>query len=205
MIEQYNIILAGVGGQGVIRLGKIIGEAASMDNYKNKHGWTVKSSEIHAMAQRGGSIDCDVRFGTKIYSPLVPINKADLIVSLELIEGLREKIINFAKPDKSTIFLVNIYKDIPQSVTKGEEKYPPLEEITKAYNTLSNHVFLVHATKIAAKLGDAVMTNIAMLGVMANYIPINIESIEDAIKENVPKSTLETNLQVFNKGLNYKI
>lgn len=198
MIKEYNIVLSGVGGMGVIKLGKIIGEAASLS------GYNVKGTELHGLAQRGGSIYCTVRFGSLVYSPLVPENKADLVVSLELIESLRQEIRPFIKLDKTTKFLVDAYKDIPQTVTKGKETYPSLDEVIEAISNISNEVLIIPATEIASKLGDAIMANIVMLGVMTKYLPLTKDCIEEAIKADIPKNLIEINMQAFEKGLNFK-
>ena len=111
--KNFNIIVNGVGGQGLITLLSLIDEAAFVE------GYDVKSSELHGLSQRGGSVEAHVRFGIKIYSPLIPNGKADLIISLEMLEALRET----AKAGKNTKFLVNEYVSPFQgSLTKEEIK-----------------------------------------------------------------------------------
>ncbi len=114
-----NVIFAGVGGQGVILASKILMEVAM------NAGYDVKESEVHGMAQRGGSVDCNIRYGDKVYSPLIPKEEADYIVSLEMLEVMRK--LDYLAPEGKLI--VNREKVDPAPVQTGAMKYPPdLEE-----------------------------------------------------------------------------
>ena len=184
MDKNFNIIVNGVGGQGVITLLSLIAEAAFVE------GYDIKSSELHGLSQRGGSVETHIRFGKKIFSPLVPVGKADLIISLEMLEALRET----AKSGKQTKFLINEYASPFQgSLTK--------EEIKKQFGDLKNELYIVAASEICKeKLQNEVVSTIYLLGYAAskNLIPIKKESFLQAIKNVIPEKYQELNIKAFN-------
>lgn len=183
--KTFNIIISGVGGQGVITLLSLIDEAAFIE------GYDVKSSELHGLSQRGGSVLTHVRFGKKVYSPLIQDGRADLIIGLELLEGLR--VLNFA--NKDTAVLVNKYI-FP--VLGGL----PQEEIIKKLNeSFIKKMHIVEASEICReKLQNEVVSTIYLLGyaVSKNLIPIKKESILKAIENIVPEKYRELNIKAFN-------
>lgn len=185
MDKTFNIIIAGVGGQGLITLVKIITEAAFIE------GYDVKSSELHGLSQRGGSVLTHIRFGKKIYSPLVEAGKADLIISLELLEGLRA--LSFG--NKETNVLINKYSLPILGGMPAEEIIKKLEEIT------GKKLYLVPASEICKeKLQNEVVNGLYLLGyaVYKNLISIKKESFLQAIKSNIPEKYLELNKKAFN-------
>lgn len=189
--KEFNVVAIGVGGQGVLTLGGIIAEAAL------KAGYDVKMSELHGLAQRGGSIPVQVRFGEKIYSSLVGIGEADLIIAMEPLEALRAA--RFASPKKTTL-VMNTHKVKPIAVTVMGEKYPELDEIKKQLKGFYKKVIEVDATKIAKKeTGKAVTSNIYALGLVSsrNLIPISREVFLKTIEENVPPKYLDMNRSIF--------
>ncbi|MEM3708224.1 MAG: indolepyruvate oxidoreductase subunit beta [Nitrososphaerales archaeon] len=191
---DFNIIISGIGGQGVLTLTNIIAWSAL------KEGFDTKASELHGLAQRGGAIACHVRFGEKVYSPLVLEGKADLIFSLEPLEALRYC---YFGSKIRTIFLVNTHKLIPISVFINKEEYPSLDYIVNALKNYSSKVILIDASEMVKKaIGDIVMANIYMLGYACakSLIPLKRESILDAIEEVIPQKYLELNRKVFNLG-----
>lgn len=187
-MKNFNLIINGVGGQGVITLLSLIDEAAFVE------GYDVRSSELHGLSQRGGSVETHIRFGKKVHSPLIANGKADLIISLEMLEGLRET----AKSGKNTKFLVNEYV-LPflGSLSK--------EEIEKQLESLKNELHIVAASEICKeKLQNEVISTIYLLGyaVSKNLIPLKKESVLKAIENKVPEKYRELNTKAFNLPFN---
>jgi indolepyruvate ferredoxin oxidoreductase beta subunit len=183
-MKNFNLIINGVGGQGVVTLLSLVDEAAFVE------GYDVRSSELHGLSQRGGSVETHIRFGEKVYSPLIPNGKADLILSLEMLEGLRET----AKSGKATKFLVNEFvSPFIGSLTK--------EEIKKQFDGLKNEIHFVPASEICKeKLQNEVVSTIYLLGyaVSNNLIPLKKESVLKAIENIVPEKYRELNIKAFN-------
>jgi len=187
-MKNFNLIINGVGGQGVITLLSLVGEAAFVE------GYDVRSSELHGLSQRGGSVETHIRFGKKVYSPLIPNGTADLILSLEMLEGLRET----AKSGKDTKFLVNEFiSPFIGSLTK--------KEIKKQFDNLKNEIHFVPASEICKeKLQNEVVSTIYLLGyaVFKNLIPFKKESVLKAIENKVPEKYRELNIKAFNLPFN---
>ena len=190
-MKDFNIVLTGVGGQGILTLQKIISEAAM------KQGYDVKASELHGLAQRGGHIECHVRIGKKIHSSLVRQGNADLVIALEPLEGLRA---TYYASKPKTIFLLNTYEIIPLSVYIGEGKYPSIDKILDDIKDFSKKIFCINGSEIVKRnVGTVVSTNIYMLGyaVAENIIPIKKEFVLKTIKEVIKKRYFEMNKKVF--------
>lgn len=188
MQNNFNIILTGVGGQGLITLLRIIDEAALID------GYDVRSSELHGLSQRGGSVEAHVRFGKEVLSPMVQLGKADLIFGLEMIEGLRESL----KAGKQTKFLVNEY-------VLPFENSPRTEEVKQGLQEIKNELHLVPASKICKeKLQNEVVSPIYLLGyaVHKKIIPLSEKSVIEAIKKIIPEKYQELNVGAFNLAKN---
>jgi indolepyruvate ferredoxin oxidoreductase beta subunit len=186
-----DIILLGVGGQGVILLSNIIGKAAL------KAGYPVRGAEMHGMAQRGGSMMNHIRLGCE-YGPLVPAGGADVLLALEPAEALR-----YAHYlSKNGIALVNTYPIHPSTVTTGQFTYPPLEEILAPLKRICNKLKTIDATKLAADVGTPQAMNVVMLGALSEHIPLREEALIEALRESVPAKFLEVNMRAFELGLN---
>jgi len=183
--EQFNMLIVGTGGQGQITLLQILAEAATAEGYE------IKTSELHGLSQRGGSVEVHLRFGKKIYSPLIAKGKADFILGLEMQETL--KAYYFANP--KTTFLIN--KQInPIPLVKNLTE----EEILKNLKRVSKNVILVSAADICKKeLGTNVVAGIYLISLAAfkNLIPLKPTSISKAIKKIIPEKYLELNLKTF--------
>lgn len=184
MKKTFNIIISGTGGQGLITLTQIIAEAALIE------GLDLKTSELHGLSQRGGSVETHIRIGKKVYSPLVSSGKADLILSLETLEGLRS--IQYA--NAKTIFLIN--KD-----TLSFMGSPSEEKIINRLNKLvKGPKYIIPASKICKKeLGKAVMAGVYLLSYASfkKLIPLKSNSVSKAILKVVPKRYLELNKKAF--------
>jgi indolepyruvate ferredoxin oxidoreductase beta subunit len=183
--KDFSILIVGVGGQGLMTLLKIISEAAMQE------GKEVKTSELHGLSQRGGSVQVHIRFGEKIYSPLIEKGKADLILSLEQQEVLNG--VYFAQ--EKTQFLINRFiVPIPFEKIKSEEG------IKKELQKISKNITFVPADEICKeKLGNAVVSGVYLISfaVFKELIPLKPESIKEAIKKIVPQQFLDLNLKVF--------
>jgi indolepyruvate ferredoxin oxidoreductase, beta subunit len=191
MKDKTNIVITGVGGQGVITAANLLGKAAV------KAKIYVIASEIHGMAQRGGTVNCMVRMGT-VASPLVPTGSADVILSLEPIEALRY--ITYA--NKQTQVITDVNPVIPFTVAVGGETYPKLEEV---YSEIKNHgqLHTLDALKIAKDAGAVITKNIVMLGALAasKILPFSSEVLLETILENVPEKYKEINRKAFEGGM----
>ena len=184
--ECCDIVVAGVGGQGVIRLSKIIGKAAG------KEGLPGRAAETQGMAQRGGSVITHIRLGCK-FGPLVPVGGADILLGLEPAEALR-----YAHyVSKGGIALVNTYPIHPTTVTSGQFTYPPLEEILTPLQRICNKLITIDATKLAVNAGNQQAMNVVMLGVLSEHIPLREEELIEALSESVPAKFLEVNRRAF--------
>lgn len=182
--NEFNLIIAGVGGQGLITLLRIINEAAFTQGYE------TRSSELHGLSQRGGSVEVHLRFGQKIFSPLVSQGKANLIVSLESQEALNAA---FYASNK-TNFLVNVFQT--PTLTKNVSS----KKVKELLSQVSPKVFFLAANGICQKeLGSSLVAGIFLLGYASfhQFIPLNENSILAALKEIIPKKFLEINLKAF--------
>jgi len=182
--QEFNIIIAGYGGQGILTLAEIISRAAFL------HGFEVRETELHGLAQRGGSLNCHVRFGKKIYSPLVMKGDADLIIALEAIEALK----SCYWASEKTTFLIN---------SKIFGMNYNLEKIIKIIKKVTPKVHLINADSIVEKATqDITETNIYMLGyaLKRGLLPLKKEVVWKAIKEKIRRRFLEKNKKVFDKA-----
>jgi indolepyruvate ferredoxin oxidoreductase beta subunit len=182
-----NVLFAGVGGQGIILASKILTKCAFVS------GYMVKESELHGMAQRGGSVTSHVRFGEEVYSPLIHRGKADFLVALEQLEGLRYSY--FLKPDGTVI--LNQKKVIP-SYINPPATYP--EDAKSELESMGYHVHTVNAFEIANELGNVKLENIIVMGVLSPHLPFTLSVWEQVIQESVPPKTIDINLTAFRKG-----
>ena len=183
-----SILLVGVGGQGTILASKIL------TNVAIKQGYDVKMTEIHGMAQRGGSVVTQVRMGEKVHSPLIEPGQADYIVAFEQLEALRW--IHFLN-DAGTV-IVNTQRINPMTVIIGSAEYPSdaLEQVKAAApKTIS-----LDALEIAKKLGNIRVVNVVLLGAMAKQMDIAKEDWLRALEATVPARFLELNRQAFQAG-----
>ena len=191
MKEKINIVLTGVGGHGIITAANILGKAAV------KAGVNVFVSEVHGMAQRGGSVNCTVRLGN-VSGPLVACGTADAIVSTEPIEALRY--IHYS--NKKTKIITDITPVVPFTVSSGNEKYP---ELYKVFKELENYgkLYKIDAVKIAKDAGSLISKNIVMLGALAGLgiLPFDSKILLETVLENVPIKFKDINKKAFNNGL----
>jgi len=191
MEKKISIVLTGVGGQGVITAANILGKAAV------KAKIDIYVSEVHGMAQRGGAVNCTVRMGD-VSGPLVAMGTADVIVSTEPIEALR----NITYANKKTKVITDTNPVVPFTVAVGGEKYPDLDDVYKEIESRAI-LYKINALKIAKDSGAAITKNIVMLGALAasGVLPFNSDVLLDTILENVPTKYKEINKKAFDSGL----
>ena len=190
MDKNFNVIITGVGGQGVITIVSVLDEACTVQ------GYDVRSSELHGLSQRGGSVVTHVRFGKRVYSPLVPREGADLIIGLEIIESLRDAI--FSNP--KTVFIVNDYS-MPFAGCA------PIETILSELKKIAGkNLHIVPADKdCTEKLQKGVVATMHLLGyaTVKKLLPLKKESILRAIKNIIPAKHQELNIKAFELGCSY--
>ena len=190
-VERFDIVIAGVGGQGTILASRIIGRAAVIAGFK------VRGSELLGMSQRGGAVFSHVRFGTKVEAPIIPEGAAHMLLSFEPAEGLRY--LHYLS--KNSLILVNTKPIIPQTVSLGVSKYPDLNNILQHYRNFATTIAL-DATQLAIQAGNPITTNSVMLGAMVGTgrFPLSTEVMLQAIEETVRKSLHDVNKKAFFLG-----
>jgi len=189
MEKTYNLLFAGVGGQGSLLIAELTSIAASNSQYD------VKQTEVHGVSQRGGSVETHVRFGAKVYSPIVSPGEADVVIALEKLEALR--FAHYADQENGVI-IVNDYEIIPGSVTDAEKTYP--RQAISFLQEKGLQVIPLPASKIAHDLGDGRMANVVMLGALSTMLPFPEESWPKVLQLRLPKRYLEGNLKAFESG-----
>lgn len=189
MSEVKNILFVGVGGQGTILASKLLSEGLMM------HGFDVKMSEVHGMAQRGGSVTTQVRFGEKVYSPLIEKGKADVIVAFEKSEAARW--IPYLK--KCGHLVVNDYEIHPVTVLIGKDKYP--ENINEKLKASVENTIIVDAAKIAEELGNIKAQNVVLLGALVKALKLTNINWDKAIENIVPEKAVELNKKAIAAGM----
>ena len=184
---KTDIILAGVGGQGILSIAAVIGEAALED------GLFMKQTEVHGMSQRGGDVQSHLRISDQpVASDLIPLGTADIIISLEPMEALRY--LPYLKKDGWIVTNSKPFKNIPE--------YPEIEQIMEVYNSLPNKIIL-DAEQIAKDLGATRSSNVILLGAASPHLPIDFFKLENGIRHifgRKGKEVVETNLKALSAG-----
>lgn len=193
MSNVKNILLVGVGGQGTILTSKILSKGFV------EHGYDVKMAEIHGMSQRGGSVTTQIRYGDKVYSPVIEKGTADIIVAFEKTEALRY--IDYLKKDGNVV--VNNHEIYPVTVNIGACQYPNgvIEEYNKVIG--KENVHAISAFKMAETLGNTKCMNIVLLGALVKIFELENIDWKQLIKDNVPQKVVELNLKAFDMGYNF--
>ena len=183
-----NILVAGVGGQGVILASDIMSEVFM------EAGYDVKKSEVHGMAMRGGIVTSHFRFGKKVYSPLIKEGEVDILFAFEQLEGLRW--INHLKPDGKIV--MNDHKINPPIVNLGEMEYP--KGIPERIKSRFKDFYLVKGTEIALEMGDVRAANVVLLGAISKFFEVNEELWLNTILNHLPAKVHELNRKAFSAG-----
>ncbi len=184
----YNVLIVGVGGQGIILASDVLGKVAA------RHGYDVKKNEIHGMAQRGGSVSSHVRFGKTVNSPIIKTGEADVLLSFEQIETLRY--FPFLSQDGNVI--VNDQKILPPAVFTGKQEYPP--DVLEKIKAKVPDAVVVDGIKVAQKLGNPRVVNVIFLGILSKYLDIPATTYEDVLKETLKPKLVDINLKAFHEG-----
>lgn len=187
-MQKLNIMIVGVGGQGTLLTSRVLGSVGL------KKGYDVKVSEVHGMSQRGGSVVTYVKFGDKVYSPLIEKGEADVVLAFEQLEALRwlEYLNNGGR------LIINEQKIDPMPVIIGKAKYP--ENIIGKIKEANGKTISVDALNIAKRCGNTKAVNMVMIGVMAGIVGIEKETWLEAVRETVPPKLLDINLKAFEEG-----
>jgi len=188
MGKTTNLFLCGVGGQGILLASELISSACM------KSGFDIKQSEVHGMAQRGGSVVAHLRFGEKVYSPLIEPGDADIVVSFEMLEALRY----LPYMNKDTRVIVNTQKILPAPVATGVDTYPAdvLDQLTQRGIT----VFPIHAFEIAKSAGETRAVNMVLVGALSALLPLEETIFLAVISERIPEKFRKVNTDAFLKG-----
>lgn len=188
-VKELNVIITGVGGQGVVLMSEILGNAAVRDGLK------VLGSEVLGMSQRGGSVFSNIRLGDEIYAPLTADGKCDLLVALEPSEALR----NIQFLSKTSIVIMNTRKVIPAMVSLGKSTYPELEQIQEKLQAIAGKVVTLDALDLAEKAGSRQSVNVVMLGTLfgCGEMPIKVDTVKALIRERFPAKAADINIKAF--------
>lgn len=183
-----NVLLVGVGGQGILLTSEVLAKAAF------EEGCDVKKSEVHGMAQRGGSVSSEVRFGDKIYSPLIKKGDADFLLALEKLEALR--FIDYLK--KGGVLILNDLEIPPLMVSIAKQEYP--KDIIFRLKKRTSRVIKMQALNIAEIAGNSKTLNLVLLGKLSTFLSFKSSTWEKVIRQVVPLHAIEVNLRAFELG-----
>lgn len=189
MSEVKSILFVGVGGQGTILASKILTQGLLIN------GYDVKMSEVHGMAQRGGSVTTQVRYGKKVYSPLIEEGTADVIVAFEKSEAARW--VRYLKKDGYLV--INDYEIHPVPVLIGAEKYP--ENVAEKLKTIVDNTVVVDANSIAEGLGNVKAQNVVLLGTLIKALGLQGINWDEIIENAVPKKAMDLNKKAIRIGM----
>lgn len=194
-MDKFDILVAGTGGQGVLLLGSLLDRAARLSGFKS-----VIGSEIHGMSQRGGPLTSYTRMGEAAHGPIISVGGADVIISLEFIEGLRH-IERLSKNGR----LVVAETRIPSTVMwLSGMPYPGRDEIMRAMNQFTKKLTVLDPSRVAHEAGSLRSSNLVMLGATfaaVDDFPIRAESLKEAIKESFPDKLVDVNIRAFEGGM----
>ena len=188
MNEQGNILFCGVGGQGILLASEVTAYsllAAGMD---------VRKSEVHGMAQRGGSVTAHLRYGAKVYSPLISQGEADIVVAFEMLEAARYLPYMHAE----SIAIVNTHKIYPPAVATGKMTYP--ENVLDELKSRDIKVKTLDAFEIARSVGEIRAVNIVMVGMLSTHLPVEEQVFLDVLHERIPQKFRDVNIKAFQEG-----
>jgi indolepyruvate ferredoxin oxidoreductase, beta subunit len=189
-LSTTSVVLAGVGGQGILLASEIVARAAMVA------GFAVKTNEVHGMAQRGGSVIAQIRYGKEVFSPLVPEGTARVLGALERIEGIR--FAHYLAPDGLAV--VSSQAIIPVTVSSGAATYPIDAE--ERLRQVFRKMIYVDAATLAAKVGNIRASNVVILGALSTGLDLPIETWHEAVCQSVTPKHKDLNLRAFEEGRN---
>lgn len=185
--DSYTIVITGLGGQGLVSLLKILGNALIIKGYK------VITSETHGLSQRGGKVTCFLRFGDMLNAPIPMIGSADMIIATE--KSCILDVLQYARPNKSTKLIISTYEK-----NLINEKYPSENYLLEVLNENSDNIHFIPTTNIAEKLVK--VANTVILGYILRFLPLNEKDIENSLKQQFLGKYLEINLKALKEGKN---
>lgn len=191
-MQTKNIMIVGVGGQGTLLASKLLGKLLL------GKGYDVKVSEVHGMSQRGGSVVTYVRYGDKVYSPVIDKGEADVIISFEMLEAARW--VEYLKPDG--VIITNTQQVNPMPVIIGAQEYP--ENLVEKIKGLGIKLDALDALSLAEKAGNSKAVNIVLMGRLSKLFDFTEEEWNTAIEQSVPEKFLELNKKAFALGREFK-
>jgi indolepyruvate ferredoxin oxidoreductase beta subunit len=191
-MEEYNVVICGVGGQGTILASKILAQTAV------RLGLNARIGETHGMSQRGGTVISHVRMGSRVYGALTPEAHGDLMLAFEPVESLRY--INYLKKD--SYIILNSHPIIPTSVNAGLAIYPSFSEILSELKEITGNIVALNATEIARNSGSIISLNMVIIGAATKVpnFPLPKEELNKTIEELVKPRFLEINKKAFEAG-----
>jgi len=194
MTKEYSMVIVGVGGQGILTISDIISIAT------RKKGWHILGSEVHGMAQKGGSVITNLKIGEELYSPTIPVGGAELLVGLEQNETVR--FIQYLKPGGKVISAKTVLYPVGWKKNKKAAD-EAREKIAENLAKFDAKVIMIDSEKLALEAGLALAQNIVMLGALSEVegFPLTEEELREALKERVPQKYLEPNLKAFELGI----
>jgi len=194
-MREFNIVLAGVGGQGTLLAAEVLGTAAV------KESLNVRVSEIHGMAQRGGAVVSDVRIGEGVLAATILDEEADVLLGFEQIETLR----NLRYASEKTLVIMSDERITPTELTAKNVPYPNLKEIKAKINRFTKKIIAVETARLAREAGNVLTQNIVLIGALAGTgkMPVKDENIMAAMCELIPRKYLDANVKAFKLGYEY--
>ncbi len=184
----YNVLIVGVGGQGIILVSDILAKVAA------NNGFDVKKNEIHGMAQRGGSVSSHVRFGPKVNSPIIKLGEADILISFEEMETVRY----FPLLSKDGKVIINDLRILPPAVFTGQQEYP--SGIIDAVKKTIPSTVVIKGSEKAEEIGNPRVLNILFLGALSNYLDMPESVYLDTLKSSLKPKLVDINLKAFEEG-----
>jgi indolepyruvate ferredoxin oxidoreductase beta subunit len=190
-VNTINFLVTGVGGQGALLASNILADVGV------RSGYDVKKSEVHGMAQRGGSVNSTVRWGEVVYSPLISQGEADYLLALEKLEALRY--LEMLRPGGTAV--VGDLGILPLSVSSGDDIYPNDEQVRQVLSQVTDDYHLIPSVHLAEELGNARAHNVVLLGALSTFIDDVLPNVWlQSIEERVPKRFVELNKRAFQAG-----
>ena len=191
-MKEFNVVLAGVGGQGTILAAEVLGTAAVID------GLNVRISEIHGMAQRGGAVVSTVRIGENVRVPTVLEGQADVLLGFEPLETLR----NLRYASERTLVIMSSEQIPPTELSARNLKYPSMDDVKAKIQRFTRRIVVVDAARLAEEAGSSLAQNSVMVGALAavKVFPVRVGSLVEALKQLVPSKHVDTNVKAFELG-----
>jgi len=189
-MDKLNLLIAGIGGQGIIAASDIVAESALAA------GFDVKKTDSLGMAQRGGSVVSHIRLAAKVWSPLIKMGEVDIILAFEKLEAARWG--HYLRP--GGIAIINDLAVPPLSVSLGNEHYPGDDEITSILKQHTENIYILEGTRRARDLGSSKILNTLMLGCLSHFIPFEDSIWQECIAHRMPSKVVKLNITAFEQG-----